>query len=756
MGFWRRIPLVVLLALLCSFMLSGCITTSESHWIAEGNTNGRIVLAADDSLSMHAAEELQFYLEATTGAYLPITMSDGTGSGAAILVGWGEEATAVAPDLSPDSYLWHSTDNNQLIIGGPGNGTLFGVYAFLEEQLGVRMYTPEVTHIPQLQSFDLPHLDEIREPAFPIRWVHMPCAEDQAWCDWHGVHSRAHRNESWGMFVHTFETLVPPEEHFEEHPEYFSEIKGNRLPNQQLCLTNEDVFTLVVEGLRERMADRPDAPFWSVSANDRYGACQCTDCQALVDKHDSQAGPLLVFVNRVAAEFPDKVISTLAYSYTRRAPRDIKPAPNVNICLCSIECDRAVSIASGERDPDFLRDIKLWSELTDNLMMWDYVVQFSNYVSPFPNFKVLQPNIQLFRDHNVQLMFQQGSGGSKSDFSELKQYVIAKLLWDPDRDVEELINDFMAGYYGDAAGQIHNYIDLMQSSLQTSNARLGIYGNPGVQMDSWLKPETLIAADEILAAAEQAVEGQPEVLARVRKVRLSVTFARIEQAKRVGTGEYGMFEASPDGDWQVKDQWPKMLNDFVADCNTADYETIHERNFPPEEYLLNTRRFFDEGMVNHLALGRAVDLTVPPSPKYSANGITTLVDGIKGINDYWYSWQGWEATDMDLTIDLGEIQDVSRVAADFLQVVASWIWLPTEVQWSTSQDGENWTVAGVLKPEAATTAPDRFVERFECSFPSRTVRFVRLEATSLKECPHWHSGAGGDAWMFCDEVMVFE
>jgi len=734
----------------------GCGTTTDFRLIADGQSDARIVLAADDSQTRHAAEELQRYLEEATGATLPIVAEEAGASGPAILIGWGDRAAAVAPDLGPDAFVWHSTEEGRLTIGGPGRGTLYGVYAFLEEQLGIRRYTPAHTHIPEQDVFDLPRLNVTRRPAFPVRWLHMPGADDQAWCDWHGLHSRSHREESWGMFVHTFHELVPPESYFADHPEYFSEIKGQRLPNLQLCLTNEDVFALVVAGLRERMAERPEALYWSVSQNDCFGPCECASCQALVDKHGSQAGPLIAFVNRVAAEFPDKIISTLAYTYTRRAPRALKPAPNVNICLCSIECDRAKPLALSEQNADFVRDVREWSALTDNLMIWDYVVQFSNYASPFPNFHVLGPNIRLFRDAGVTLMFQQGSGGSRSDLSELKQYVIAKLLWDPDRDPDALVDDFLTGYYGAAAGPMRRYFDLMHDRLRTSGDGLGIYGGPVVESKSWLTPETLIAADELLAEAERAVEDRPEQQRRVSEVRLSVTYARLEQGRLFGAGEHGMFEAAPGGGWRVKAAWPEMLEEFVAGCEDGGFERIHERHSPPEKYAEDMRRFFDEGMVRHLAAGRPVELTVPFSPKYPANGRGTLVDGIKGINDYWYSWLGWEAVDTSVTVDLGETRQVRRLAADFLQVVASWVWLPAEVRWLTSLDGESWETAAVLTPRAEATRDDPFTERFACSFPARPVRYVRMEVTGIKHCPAWHHGSGGDAWFFCDEVMVFD
>jgi hypothetical protein len=151
----RTVPLV----LLCVLVGAACGTTAEEHWIQDGRSAGRIVPAVDDAPTRHAAEELQRYLAEATGTTVPISMVGGPGP--EILVGWGDNAIAAAPNLGPGAFVWKS-EGDRLIIGGPGKGTLYGVYAFLEEHVGIRRYTPEVTHIPEVASFDLPRLDDHR------------------------------------------------------------------------------------------------------------------------------------------------------------------------------------------------------------------------------------------------------------------------------------------------------------------------------------------------------------------------------------------------------------------------------------------------------------------------------------------------------------------------------------------------------------------------------------------------------------------
>ena len=93
-------------------------------------------------------------------------------------------------------------------------------------------------------------------------------------------------------------------------------------------------------------------------------------------------GSMLTFVNELAARFGDKTVSTLAYQYTRRCPKSLRPAKNVLINLCSIECNRSRPIRQDRSSAPFGRDLRTWSAACDRLFVWDYVVQFSNLVSP--------------------------------------------------------------------------------------------------------------------------------------------------------------------------------------------------------------------------------------------------------------------------------------------------------------------------------------------------------------------------------------
>ncbi|WP_301005370.1 DUF4838 domain-containing protein [Lunatimonas sp.] len=241
-------------------------------------------------------------------------------------------------------------------------------------------------------------------------------------------------------------------------------------------------------------------------------------------------GSMLWFVNQVAERFPDKIISTLAYQYTRVPPKDIVPRKNVNIMLCSIESTRNEPLESG--DPDFASDLIGWGKITDNILVWDYNIQFSHLLAPFPNLRTLQPNIQFLRDNRVSAVFAQGNIQHGGEFAELRAYMLSKLLKNPDVDIEAEMNGFLLAYYGQAAGHIKQYIHLMHDHNKgTATPKLSIFGSPAQQTDSFLTPDLIQAYDALFDKASYSVLNDPVKLDRVKSAKLPLTYARLEIAR---------------------------------------------------------------------------------------------------------------------------------------------------------------------------------------------------------------------------------
>ncbi|GIT74783.1 MAG: hypothetical protein Ct9H300mP29_7770 [Candidatus Neomarinimicrobiota bacterium] len=169
----------------------------------------------------------------------------------------------------------------------------------------------------------------------------MPDASAPDYAEWHNYITGG-TGKRLGNVGSTFDDLIPPEKYFNEHPEYFSLNNGVRSSKTQLCLSNPNVLDLVILHLKELISKNPLANHWSISQNDTYGPCECSGCENIDNQYGGvPSGSIIHFVNQVAERFPNKVISTLAYQYSRKAPKGkFKTRENVNIVLCTIELNR--------------------------------------------------------------------------------------------------------------------------------------------------------------------------------------------------------------------------------------------------------------------------------------------------------------------------------------------------------------------------------------------------------------------------------
>lgn len=166
----------------------------------------------------------------------------------------------------------------------------------------------------------------------------------------------------------------------------------------------------------------------------------------------------------------------------------------------------------------------------------------------------------------------------------------------------------------------------------------------------------------------------------------------------------------------------------------------------------------------HAAIGAAVTAGTPPNSEYSANGLPSLTDGKMGSDDHFDpEWMGWWYMDkpFEATIDLGKSQPIRSVAVHALMASESWIFLPKEVVFEVSRDGENFREVGKVQPTKDDFENEVPETRMLLANDLREVaRFVRVRAERYGELPDWHLGYGGadgyegQAWLFLDEILV--
>lgn len=625
----RNLLNCILLLLVTTFISCDNKSTTHFELTKNGSTDCVIIIPEKaTSNEILAAKVLQDYLERISGAQLEIKFDNYEKQTGEILVGDVNRITSKPlKELGKDGFYIISDGESLIINGGPRKGVLYGVYTFLEQHLGCRKYSSTATYTPKQETIILEPFENIQVPAFDFRVVFYNDVFDQEYMDWHKLHTHTSRPDNpseWGSWVHTFESLLSPEEYGETNPEYFSYYYGKRHPGKipswdgrgtqpesQLCLSNPKVLEIVCENLQKRIDRYPEAIYWSVSQNDNVNYCRCTNCAALDSKYAAYTpeekmygthigsqypalsmGSTLTFINKVAERFPDKIISTLAYQHTRVPPKGIKPADNVNIMLCNIESTRNDPVEIG--DKSFKSDLEEWGKLTDDIIVWDYTIQFNNLLAPFPNLRTLQPNVQFFKKNNVSAIFEQGNIQVGGEFAELRAYLLAKLIWDPDLDYEAVLDDFLKGYYGSASKYIKEYIILLHDNNQANTgSKMSIFGSPIDAKDTYLTQSLIEQYNELFEKAKHEVKDDPLLYDRVKTVQNSVYYAILEIAISEGTGERGAFILDSDNKLTPKPEFKKYLYDFSYHNIKTKVSRIAEWNTTPREYLEKNLKSFN-------------------------------------------------------------------------------------------------------------------------------------------------------------------
>ena len=483
--------------------------TVKGHDISEYTIFYPAGLTAD---AMTSVEDLSRYIKTVCGAEVPIR--EGEPEGLSIIVDTSDPADA-------QSFSIKTEGDGIRIRGCDPLGISFGIYAFLERQLGVRFLTDDADYVVHAGKIAIGDLDIEDAPAIKNRIIYWTdYLSSRRLCLKNGVGSEV----VWvrGMACHTFDALDGD----------FSEQYTN-----QPCLTDEAVYERVLSNVMSWLAESPNCTYISISQNDNLNYCKCENCTRVAEEEGAQSGVILRFVNRlareIAKEYPDIRIHTFAYSYSVDPPLLTKPEPNVSIQLCTI--DECFSHPlSGDHvcvsNEPFAERIAKWSEISSELMIWDYTNNFAFRACPFPNltYEILAGNMRLFAENKASYIFAQGNGtnGENGEFDHLRAYLLAKLAWDPYMSEDEYygyMKDFMRGFYGEGWESLYDALIKMHTH-KTFNC-LGVFDAPTTLCLALRSavPDLIAFCEKAKAASESRAEFE-----RIDTTEIQFEYAYVE------------------------------------------------------------------------------------------------------------------------------------------------------------------------------------------------------------------------------------
>ncbi len=501
-----------------------------------------------------AAADLKHYLDKALPAGFATDLTFHVGA-----TEFAEKYGLTPETLQEDQYVMRRLGNDIILTGGGSRGSLYAVYRFLEDYIGIHWWTPEAESVPvHEKALTLPGFDRTETPVFLSRIVYP---DNRAPKTDNGHFAVRNRLNNYGdhpitaeyggsirfgspYAVHTFDWYMPVKDYMEKHPEYFSLSGGKRVGGQykgQLCLSNPAVVEIFIDKLKQYIVkDEEEAKrnqvvpprLYDISQNDNPVMCQCENCQAIVREEGANSGLIIHFINRIAAvlkEFrPDCQITTLAYMMTELPPQKTKPLDNVVIRLCNTADNKTSSILAPEQKPyrDKIRD---WSKICREIYVWEYSVIYGPLQPPYPSEYFLGDLFNFYAANSVRHLFMEHELPEKADMHALKTWLEAKMLENPAADLTGLTNTFMTGYYGAAAPYLAQYRQLLLESVQRHHSFVYAF----MESTTYLDLDTILKSAKLFDQAEQAVSDRPELLERVRRERFNLEQAAIFRYRKL-------------------------------------------------------------------------------------------------------------------------------------------------------------------------------------------------------------------------------
>lgn len=469
--------------------------TTPMYLVQNGETDFVIITEENpDECMLTAVDEMQKYIEKSCGAKPDYVSDIASENRKEIILGTTDNA-----DVTDDGFMIISDGEDLYIRGGSERGTLYGVYTFLEEYLGVRWFTPTLEVVPKNENIIIDtNINRTVNPSFSIRRNSCQGTSDEYRAKMKINVSFWTEAEKYGgaltyvLWDVTLDKLVP-DSLFAEHPEYFALQPDGTRSTDHVCLSHPDVLSIAVENGRKAILEcERDSKYIHIGQKDNTNYCRCESCEALYEQYGSVCAPTIIFTNNFADalddEFPDFMFTFYAYNETDQPPTDLSLRCNSNVApvLCGLhkacrshpitECGamdgieyESFEMLYGNTNPQIAKNFANWVKVADTTYIYDYTINFLNTAQFFSNFETMQSTMKYMHDIGITGYIYNCGDGHYAAFNELRNYLLCKLQWDVDCDVEYHMNDFLKAFYGEeAAPYIKDYIDLQTAQTKAT------------------------------------------------------------------------------------------------------------------------------------------------------------------------------------------------------------------------------------------------------------------------------------------------
>ena len=549
--------------------------------------------------------------------------------------------------------------------------------------------------------------------------------------DYSGILGTNNVERDWGIWGHGLKKVLTED----PQGDIFALIDGKRDP-AQYCASTSSVFNQIVSYILNEYGDGKKQTYrFAILPNDNKLVCQCNLCRQAGNTPDNATPAFTALITRLAQRFPEHQFFTSAYLTTRRPPEGKLP-PNAGVLVSAIDLPLGITYTKEPATRSFINTLQQWKTHTSHLYVWDYGSNYDDYFTPFPLLYTFQKRLKLFREQGVKGVFLNGSGYEYTTFEEVKTYVAAALMMNPEVSVDKLCTDFFREQYPISGKLITDYYLGLERTAEQKKKPLPMYSGIRGLVDVYFEvPAFVKFYDELLALAPKTEE---EERGKVNKILAALSFTRLQVARLQGTGQYGFLirngnvvQPNPDAVLATLDLLESGLAHFGNMRQYCETERL------TADYLAAWHASLNLPADTNRLLGKAPIALSVPDEEYQ--NLKMLTDGVRGFEiDYHDGWVLAGGDDMAYRLPNEGPQKGKMITVSFLEAPQYNIFLPSSVEVTSEDQQTPGKVVDRQKNGNITT--------YKIDISNLAGNTIRLEAFRQRKT--------GKSILACDEIIL--
>ena len=459
----------------------------------------------------------------------------------------------------------------------------------------------------------------------------------------------------WGIWGHNLGEVLP-----EKHSESVYAKENDATLKSQYCFSSARLYDYITQYIDDNYSSSDHTRF-SIIPNDNDIVCLCIKCKEAGNTAGNASPAVTNLVRKLAARYPNHKFYMSDYRTTQALPEDSLPS-NAGVMVSAMSYPMTLK-HTPEQDA-FMEKLDKWGSKTNNILVWDYINNFDDYFTPYPNLGIMQDRLQNYKKHNVTAMFLNGSGSDASSMSNLKTIVLAELLKNPNADWQTILSEKAVALYPVTGKTIADFMLNQENFVKGNQAVLPLYEGVRAAKNTYLPEDLFVNFHNTLLKQREKTTGEERKY--LDKLLPKLAFTHLE-LNRIN----GDFNDS------------ELLLDELSKLKSMKVDAYNESGWFVESYLKDYRFMLDhawETSSSNLLKGEKLKALTPLDPDYSDLSIVT--DGLLGLPSNYHAGHLINTPEKETSIQIPHKPGATKLKVWLSYLPGYKVYLPAKVRLS--------------------------------------------------------------------------